>query len=57
MVKEALTLAKAGNLSGAVDTAFTAGYTAACLKIAGELQRILAECLPENYGKKGGTEK
>ena len=30
MVKEALALTKAGNFTGAVDTAFTAGYMAAC---------------------------
>jgi len=42
MVKEALALAKAGNLSGAVDTAFTAGYVAACANLAKELERALA---------------
>ena len=61
MVKEALTLAKAGNFSGAVDTAFTAGYVAACAEIAEELKNMLKECLPEvyeaRYGKKGGGKK
>ncbi len=42
MVKEAVILAKAGNLTGAVDTAFTAGYVAACAKLAKELERALA---------------
>lgn len=61
MVQEALILAKAGNLSGAVDTAFTAGYVAAYAEIAEELERILKECLPEVYEarrkKKGGGKK
>jgi hypothetical protein len=61
MVKEALILARAGNFSGAVDTAFTAGYVAACAEIAEELKNMLKEYLLEVYearhGKKGGGKK
>ncbi|MCL6448228.1 MAG: hypothetical protein K6U04_08765 [Armatimonadetes bacterium] len=61
MVKEALILAKAGNLSGAVDTAYTAGYVACATEIKKELDKILKEYCPEIWearqGKKGRSKK
>lgn len=45
MVKEALILAKAGNFSGAVDTAFTAGYVAACQEVLQALREAQKKML------------
>ncbi|AEG15199.1 hypothetical protein Desku_1619 [Desulfofundulus kuznetsovii DSM 6115] len=46
MVEEALILAKAGNLSGAVDAAYMAGYTAAYAEAVEMLRGALKGCLP-----------
>ncbi|MCL6558333.1 MAG: hypothetical protein K6U74_05940 [Firmicutes bacterium] len=45
LVQEALILAKAGNFSGAVDTAFTAGYITACEEVLQALREAQEKLL------------